>query len=361
MTISRAMDWEACTIEPQPNREVARVLRRELGEVPPWLPYVSACPWIARAMGSNLADGLLVAIDGDLCERIWLAVSQDNSCRYCYASHRALMRMLGVAEPRVRAIEQDLFTAELDDREKLALDFARRCSRSNPLPNGADKQPLREAGYNDDAIKEIAFTASYISACNRVATLLALPPEPVEQLPERWLNRIARPWIGRRLGARRRPGKREALRPEDTRGAYSYLVAALGELPLARLLRGQIDVALDSPVLSRRAKLLVFAVIARGLACELSEREATKLLADEGFDSDRVGTTLSHLAAAELDSVEALAVPFARETIRYRTGAIQRRAQEVAANLAPAEFLELVGVAALANMVGRLAIVVDLP
>ena len=58
-------------------------------------------------------------------------------------------------------------------------------------------------------------------------------------------------------------------------------------------------------------------------------------------------------------SREARLVPFARETVRYQPAAIQRRMRELARGLSPEEVLEAVGIAALANAVCRMSVVID--
>jgi len=111
-------------------------------------------------------------------------------------------------------------------------------------------------------------------------------------------------------------------------------------------------------VLPRRTKAFAFAVVARGLGCSLSEREAVRLLTAEGVTAAEIDATLAHLASPVLDPIEAAIVPFARETIWYRPVQIQRRARALRAQLTREQFLELVGITALANAVCRLSAVV---
>ncbi len=85
-----------------------------------------------------------------------------------------------------------------------------------------------------------------------------------------------------------------------------------------------------------------------------------RLLEQEGLKRSKTEEILAHLGSAELDPIESTIVPYARETIRYRHPAdIQRRGREVRAVLSEEQFLELIGVATLANMVCRLAIVLN--
>ena len=352
----------ACPIEPVRDRDLEREIKQVLGQVPHPVGYFARCPWLVRALVlGNLSDGLMVHTDIDLSERIWLAVSQDNSCRYCYAAHRAFLRILGLPEAHIRRLEQDLYTAELNPRERLAIEFSRRVSRADPPLSSADKKPLRDAGYTEEEIKELAFVAAYIAGVNRSVTIPAIPPEPIEAMPDTWKMRLMRPFAARKLRSMRRRGQRISLTPEEKQGPYSYLVVALDGLPIARMLRNLLDAALDSPILPRRAKLLVFAVVSRGLSCEFSEREAARLLDEEGLGRESLAEVLANLASPALDAMESRIVPFARETIWYQTETIQRRAREMAAGLDPAQFLELVGVAGLANTVSRLGVILDVP
>ena len=96
----------------------------------------------------------------------------------------------------------------------------------------------------------------------------------------------------------------------------------------------------------------------RGLGDEPSEREASRLLAAEGFAADDLEEVLSHLSSPRLDAVEAEAVPFARETVHYRPAPIQRRVRALGEKLEPAQQIGLIGIASVANMLSRLGVLV---
>jgi alkylhydroperoxidase family enzyme len=106
----------------------------------------------------------------------------------------------------------------------------------------------------------------------------------------------------------------------------------------------------------------MFAVIARGLSCGACANEAARALLKEGFSEEALSNVLTHLDAPELDPVERLLVPFARETIWYEPAPLQRRARALRDQLTPTQFLEAIGVVSLANGLCRLgAIVADHP
>ncbi len=360
MTDLRESEWEECLVEARPDPELSREMRRIFGVAPPGLEFLAPCPWLARWGATvNLTDRTLVHIPLDLFELIFMAVSQDNSCRYCYGGRETLLRILGFDQERIRRLEEVFFASDLDDRDLRALDFAKRVSHSNPLPTDADKQSLRDVGYEEEAIRELVFAAAAVTANNRTATFVAMPPEKVEGFSERWYVRLARPLIAARLRSRRELGVRTWLSADEKTGPFSDIVLALDGLPAAPSLRHLIDSAWESTILSHRTKALIFAVIARGLGCQRSENEARRLLADEGLSEEKSEECLAHLGSSDLSAVENAIAPFARETIRYRTVQIQRRARTLREKLSLEEFLETVGMVALANLVCRLGVVID--
>ena len=84
----------------------------------------------------------VVRIDPNLVDQAGLVVSQDNSCRFCFAVQRAFLRVLGMSEKRISRLVQDLLTGDFSPRERAALDYARRISQSKPLASASDLQPL---------------------------------------------------------------------------------------------------------------------------------------------------------------------------------------------------------------------------
>src|SRR2546427_4559442 len=109
MTALTDIEWEACLLEPTRDRELERSVRKTFGTMPPMAAYFLPCPWIVRAIVTFDASQLALAYTGaELARLIGLVVSQDNSCRYCYAASRALLKIMGLPEPRIRQLEQDL-------------------------------------------------------------------------------------------------------------------------------------------------------------------------------------------------------------------------------------------------------------
>jgi alkylhydroperoxidase family enzyme len=352
------IEWETCLLEPVQNREAWRFLRKELGIVPPAWRYFLDSSWLIRAAARfDLACVPMLHVPVNLSEMLALVVSQESSCRYCYTATRSVMKILGFPAARIRRLEEDFLSADLTPREKTALEFARCVARAAPLATCTEAQPLLDAGYAPDAVKELAFFAAVNVFFNRLSTLPALPPEEVE-FARRWDVRVLRPLIA--MYVRPRRGTRaEFLSPAQREGPFAEFVNALDGLPAAARLRAVIDDAWQSPALGRRAKGLVFAVVARGIGCPLSEQEAVRLLVDEGMTAADVEHALTHLSGADLDARERAAASLARESIWYRPAALQRHARSIRPLFSREQFVELIGVAALANMICRLAVAVD--
>ncbi len=355
MTLMQEIEWEACLLEAKPAPAFERRFRDATGTPASMARYFAGVPWLEKVTIAFAVElQKRVALDPDLADLVGMAVSQDNSCRYCFAVTRAFLRLLGTPEARIAHLEQDMLTSDFSPAERAALEFARKLSRSNPLVVARDLEPLRQKGFGELEIAELCAVVALHMYHNRVSTLAALPPQAMERLPDRWSVRLLRPLLGRRLGRIRRRSPPIPLRPEDRVGPFAGVVVALDGIPFARALRDAIDDMLASSLLPRRAKLLLIAVVARSLGCAVSEQEARRLLRAEGLGDAPLEEILAHLASPVLDPLETVVIPFARETVWYQPAPIQRKARAVCDALSREQFLELAAAAALANVICRL-------
>ncbi|MCP5039566.1 MAG: hypothetical protein GY944_00965 [bacterium] len=362
MTAIQNVEWEECLLPVAPHPEIEREFKESFGRIPPGILCVTPCEWLAHALPlTNHTNGLLVHTDLDFSELVWLAISQDNSCRYCYAARRGFLRTLGLPEARIRRLEQESFISDARTKEGRAIDFARRLARSSPPLTGKDRQAMLEAGFSKGEVSELAFLTVLIIFLNRFSTILALPFAPIEAFPNRPLIRLLRPLLGRVLRGRRRMGRSENLDAHQRSGPFSYLVLALDGLPAARRLRDILDLAWASKRLPERTRLLIFAVVARGIGCPLAEAEVRRMLLELGIEPDEFDSILAHLGSKDLEADEARILPFARETIRIEAGDIQRKARALHEHLDTEVFLEVVGLTSVANMVCRLSVICEEP
>lgn len=350
--------WETCLIEPGRNRTLESYARRRQGIPNPAIGYFVSVPWLARALVDLHPEyGLLMHLDDAVADLVALVVSQENSCRFCYAAVRALLWGQGMTKARIERIEQDLTRADLPPRTVAAIAFGRSQSRSGPAGARAAREALRAAGFGDDEMREIAYAVATTDFSNRAHTIPAIPSRPLERLPDQLHMRLLRPLLGRTLKRHRSRGQATSL---DRVPSYPYarLVTAYAGSPIAPVLARTLDEMWASPHLTRRCKLLMFAVVARGLACEVCALEVGAALRAEGLPEAALAQILTHLDAPELEPIERLLVPFARETIWYEPEAVQRRARALRDRLSAPQLVEAIGVAALANGLCRMSAMV---
>jgi alkylhydroperoxidase family enzyme len=351
--------WENTSlVEPGHDRAMEAYARRRLGLPHVTVRYFLAAPWVARAVVDlHVEFGLLLKLDQRTADLIGLVVSQENSCRFCYAIVRSTLWLQGMDAARIRRIEQDFARADLPPRAQAAIAYARAQSRSGPQGARAAWQSLREAGIDTLEAKEIAFTVAVTDFSNRVHTMVAVPYLPAERMPEHPMIRLLRPLIDRVLGRHRSRGAPAGRPPDDPSLPYAGLIAAFDGSPIAAALQRLLAEMWASPLLSRRCKLLMFAVVSRGLPCEVCELEITRALQREGLAAAVVERILSRLDAPELEPAERLLLPLARETLWYEPAVLQRRVRALRDALPPPQLIEAIGVAALANALCRMTAV----
>jgi hypothetical protein len=81
-------------------------------------------------------------------------VSQENSCRFCYAAVRALLWTQGWSETRIERVHQELARAEASSGTAAMIAFARNQSRIGPAGAREAAEALRKAGVSGEEMKE---------------------------------------------------------------------------------------------------------------------------------------------------------------------------------------------------------------
>lgn len=354
------IEWEPCLLTQRPAPELERRFAQETGRPGDLMRFFVGAPWVADALVRVSAQvTTTVYVDPDLVDLAGLVVSQDNSCRFCFGVQRAFLRVLGMSEKRISRLEQDLLTGDFTPREQVALEFARRLSQSKPVATLSDLEPMIAHGFSPEAIVEFAGLVGLHLFLNRLATFVALPPQRFEQMPDTWWARLFRPVLATRFRGMRRRAKPVQLLDIERSGPLSLFINALDGLPMARELRIMVDRLWASSALSPRTVTILFAVIARALGSARCEREAVKMLGDEGLPQSDIDQILTHLSSPVLSDTERHLVPLARETVWYQPAVIQRRCAEVQREVSPPEFLDFCGAVALLNMLCRLGVIVD--
>ena len=111
-------------------------------------------------------------------EMIAVAVSSVNKCYYCLVAHGAAVRQLSGDPELGEALVMNYRVAKIDARQRAMLDFAVKLTEASARVEEADRQALRDAGFSDRDIFDIASVAGFFNMTNRVASGIDMRPNP---------------------------------------------------------------------------------------------------------------------------------------------------------------------------------------
>jgi uncharacterized peroxidase-related enzyme len=111
-------------------------------------------------------------------EMIAVVVSAENRCFYCLAAHGAAVRQLSGKPELGDMLVMNYRAAELSPRERAMLDFAVLMTKASATIEERDRQALRDAGFSDRDIWDIAAVASFYNMSNRMASATDMRPNP---------------------------------------------------------------------------------------------------------------------------------------------------------------------------------------
>jgi len=111
-------------------------------------------------------------------EMIAVAVSSVNKCYYCLTAHGAAVRQLSGDPELGELMVMNYRVAGLSQRQKAMLDFAVLLTEQPEAIEEDDRQELREAGFSDRDIWDIAAVAAFFNMSNRVASATDMRPNP---------------------------------------------------------------------------------------------------------------------------------------------------------------------------------------
>ncbi len=127
----------------------------------------------------DMVDDLMLADSGlSKLERemIAVAVSAVNHCHYCLTAHGAAVRQRSGDPELGELIAQNYRAARLDKRQKAMLDFAVKLTEHPDKIEEADREALRQAGFSDRDIWDIAAVAGFYNMSNRIASATDMRP-----------------------------------------------------------------------------------------------------------------------------------------------------------------------------------------
>jgi uncharacterized peroxidase-related enzyme len=111
-------------------------------------------------------------------EMIAVVVSSQNRCYYCLTAHGAAVRQLSGDPALGELMVMNYRAAELGPRHRTMLTFAVLVTEAPWRIEEADRQALRDEGFSDRDIWDIAAVASFFNMSNRMASAVDMRPNP---------------------------------------------------------------------------------------------------------------------------------------------------------------------------------------
>lgn len=109
-------------------------------------------------------------------EMIAVVVSSINKCFYCLVAHGAAVRAMS-GDPKLgEALVMNYRVAPLDPRQRAMLDFAAKMTQASATIEEPDRAALRQVGFTDRDIWDIANVAGFFNMTNRVASATDMRP-----------------------------------------------------------------------------------------------------------------------------------------------------------------------------------------
>jgi len=111
-------------------------------------------------------------------EMIAVVVSAENRCFYCLTAHGAAVRELSGKPELGEALVMNYRVADLSARERAMLDFSVLMTLASRTIEEPERQVLRDAGFSDADIWDIAAVASFFNMSNKMASAINMKPNP---------------------------------------------------------------------------------------------------------------------------------------------------------------------------------------
>ncbi|MCB2138966.1 peroxidase-related enzyme [Albidovulum sp.] len=169
-------------VEPLPDatRKYFDICTEKLGMVPNVLRAYAFDIGKLNAFTSMYNDLMLADSGLSKLERemIAVAVSSLNRCWYCQVAHGAAVRQLSGDPVLGEALVMNWRVAPLTAKQRAMLDFAEKLTLSSSRIEEADRQALRDAGFSERDIWDIASVTGFFNMTNRVASATGMEPNP---------------------------------------------------------------------------------------------------------------------------------------------------------------------------------------
>lgn len=109
-------------------------------------------------------------------EMIAVVVSAENRCFYCITAHGAAVRQLSGDPMLGELMATNWRAADLSHRHRAMLAFTAKVTTASSTVGEEDRQALRDAGFSDRDIWDIAAVAAFYAMSNRMASAVDMRP-----------------------------------------------------------------------------------------------------------------------------------------------------------------------------------------
>ena len=166
--------------DPLPD-DIARyyeVCEEKLGMIPNVLAAYSFEP--ERLRGFSQMYNALMLGESELSkaerEMIAVVVSSLNHCYYCLVAHGATLRQLTGDPALAETIAANYRHADITPRQRAMLDFVVKVTKASSEIVEEDRLALRDAGFSNRGVWDIAEVAAFFNMSNRVSSAIAMKP-----------------------------------------------------------------------------------------------------------------------------------------------------------------------------------------
>lgn len=163
---------------PEDIAELFKKCRSKLGLIPNVLVAYASRPEKLRAFSLMYNDLMLGPSGLSKLEREMIAVtvSAQNNCWYCQVAHGAQVRILSQDPTLGEALVMNWRSAPLDPRQRAMMNYALKITIESACVDEQDIQILRDAGFDDEDIWDIAAVAGFFAMSNRVSSAIRMQP-----------------------------------------------------------------------------------------------------------------------------------------------------------------------------------------
>jgi uncharacterized peroxidase-related enzyme len=109
-------------------------------------------------------------------EMIVVATSAANDCHYCVVAHGAILRIRAKDPLVADQVAVNFRKADVTPRQKAMLTYAVKLATRPGEVGEDDRNRLRETGFSDDDIWDIAAVTAFFALSNRMANAIELRP-----------------------------------------------------------------------------------------------------------------------------------------------------------------------------------------